>query len=146
MIFDLVLIGLAITLEPIPLTAFILILASKGGTKKGAAFIFGWILSLAIVVAGTLLVTENKPPQPSSAPSLAALAVKMAIGAVLVVIAVRQYRKIGKPRPPKKGSSERSPRLAWPATPRRRPLRRLCGRRRLQSWRTSSPPRRQSIE
>ena len=101
-IFDLVLIGLAITLEPIPLTAFILILASKGGTKKGAAFIFGWILSLAIVVAGTLLVTENKPPQPSSAPSLAALAVKMAIGAVLVVIAVRQYRKIGKPRPPKK--------------------------------------------
>jgi len=30
-IFDLILIGLVITLEPIPLTAFILVLASKGG-------------------------------------------------------------------------------------------------------------------
>jgi len=29
-IIDLVVIGLAITLEPIPLTAFILVLASKG--------------------------------------------------------------------------------------------------------------------
>ena len=51
MILDLLLIGLVITLEPIPLTAFLLILLSKGGTRKGAAFIFGWLLSLAIVVA-----------------------------------------------------------------------------------------------
>jgi len=42
-ILDLLLIGLVITLEPIPLTAFLLILLSKGGTRKGAAFIFdGW--------------------------------------------------------------------------------------------------------
>jgi hypothetical protein len=51
-----------ITLEPIPLTTFILILASKGGVRKGAAFIFGWLLSLAIVIAFTVLVTGNKPP------------------------------------------------------------------------------------
>ena len=31
---------------PIPLTAFILTLASKGGVRKGAAFIFGLLLSL----------------------------------------------------------------------------------------------------
>ena len=34
-VLSLVLIGLAITLEPIPLTAFILILASEGGVRKG---------------------------------------------------------------------------------------------------------------
>jgi hypothetical protein len=39
LVLSLVLIGLAITLEPIPLTAFILILASQGGVRKGAAFI-----------------------------------------------------------------------------------------------------------
>jgi hypothetical protein len=89
-ILDLLLIGLVITLEPIPLTAFILILLSKGGTRKGAAFIFGWLLSLAIVVALTVLVTGNKPPKPNTAPSLAALAVKIAIGVALVLIAVRQ--------------------------------------------------------
>jgi Sap, sulfolipid-1-addressing protein len=102
MIFDLLLIGLVITLEPIPLTAFILILLSKGGTRKGAAFIFGWLLSLAIVVALTVVVTGNKPPKPNTAPSLAALAVKMAIGVALVLIALRQRRRMGKPRPPKK--------------------------------------------
>jgi len=101
-ILDLLLIGLVITLEPIPLTAFILILLSKGGTRKGAAFIFGWLLSLAIVVALTVLVTGNKPPEPNTAPSLAALAVKIAIGVALVLIAVRQRRRMGKPRAPKK--------------------------------------------
>ena len=102
MIIDLLLIGLVITLEPIPLTAFILVLASKGGVRKGAGFIFGWLVSLAIVVAGTVLDTGNKPPKPSTAPSLAALAVKLAIGVVLVLIAVRQWRRMGKPKKPKK--------------------------------------------
>jgi hypothetical protein len=40
-ILDLVLIGLAITLEPLPLTAFLLVLASERGVRKGAAFVFG---------------------------------------------------------------------------------------------------------
>ena len=102
MILDLLLIGLVITLEPIPLTAFLLVLASKGGVRKGAAFIFGWLLSLAIVVTATLLVTGNKPPKPSTAPSLAALAAKILIGVVLVLIAIRQRRRMGKPKPPKK--------------------------------------------
>jgi hypothetical protein len=101
-ILDLLLIGLAITLEPIPLTAFILILLAKGGVRKGAAFIFGWLLSLAIVVAVTVLVTGNKPPKPNTAPSLAALAVKILIGVALLLIAERQRRRMGKPRPPKK--------------------------------------------
>jgi Sap, sulfolipid-1-addressing protein len=65
LVLSLVLIGLAITLEPIPLTAFILILASAGGVRKGAAFIFGWLVSLAIVIAVTVLITGNNPPRPS---------------------------------------------------------------------------------
>src|ERR1039457_5407126 len=101
-VLSLVLIGLAITLEPIPLTAFILILASEGGVRKGAGFIFGWLVSLAIVIAFTVLVTQNKPPQPNTAPCLAALAANLPIGAGLLVIAIRQYRKMGKPKPPKK--------------------------------------------
>jgi hypothetical protein len=106
-VLSLVLIGLAITLEPIPLTAFILILASEGGVRKGAAFMFGWLVSLAIVIAFTVLVTGNNPPKPSTAPSLAALAAKLAIGAGLLVIAIRYYRKMGKPQPPKSLSAAR---------------------------------------
>src|SRR5580693_460532 len=102
LVLSLVLIGLAITLEPIPLTTFILILASEGGVRKGAGFIFGWLVSLAIVIAVTVLITGNNPPKPSTAPSLAALAAKLAIGAGLLVIAIRYYRRMGKPKPPKK--------------------------------------------
>jgi hypothetical protein len=99
---DLVLIALVITLEPIPLTAFMLVLMSKGGVRKGAAFIFGWLLSLAAVVALTVVFTGNKPPKPSTAPSLAAIAVKILIGVALVVIALRRRAKMGQPKKPKK--------------------------------------------
>jgi threonine/homoserine/homoserine lactone efflux protein len=102
MILNLVLIGLAVTLDPLPLTAFLIVLPSKRGVRKGAAFVFGWLVSLAIVVTITVLATGNNPPKPATAPSLAALAVKIALGAVLVVIAVRHIRARSKPKPPKK--------------------------------------------
>lgn len=102
MIVDLVVIGLAITLYPIPVTAFILILSARGGVRKGAAFVFGWLLSLAIVVTVTILATGNKPPKPSSAPSVATLVVKIVIGLVLLAFAERQRRRMGRPKPPKK--------------------------------------------
>ena len=101
-ILDLVLIGLAVTLDPLPLTAFMIVLPSRRGVRKGAAFVFGWLVSLAIVVTVTVVATGNNPPQPSTAPSLAALAVKIAIGAVLVLIGVRHIRARGRPKPPKK--------------------------------------------
>jgi threonine/homoserine/homoserine lactone efflux protein len=101
-ILNLVLIGVAIALDPLPLTAFIVVLPSKRGARKGAAFVFGWLVSLAVVVTATVLATGNNPPKPSTAPSLASLAVKTALGAVLVVIAVRRVRARGRPKPPKK--------------------------------------------
>ena len=102
MILDLVLIGVAIALDPLPLTAFLVVLPSERGMRKGAAFVFGWLVSLAIVVTVTVLATGNNPPQPNTAPSLAALAVKIAIGVLLVAIAVRHIRRRGRPKPPKK--------------------------------------------
>jgi threonine/homoserine/homoserine lactone efflux protein len=101
-ILNLILIGLAVTLDPLPLTAFIIVLPSRRGARKGAAFVFGWLVSLAIVVTVTVVATGNNPPKPNTAPSLAGLAVKIAIGAVLVVIGVRHIRGRGRPKPPKK--------------------------------------------
>ena len=102
MVLDLVLIGLAIALDPLPLTAFLVVLPSKHGVRKGAAFTFGWLVSLAIVVAGTVLATGNNPPKPDTAPSLAALAVRIALGTVLVIVAIRHIRARRRPKPPKK--------------------------------------------
>ena len=102
MVLSLLLIGLAVALDPLPLTAFIVILPSRRGVRKGTAYLFGWLVSLAIVVAVTVVATGNNPPKPNTAPSLASLAVKIAIGAVLVLIAIRQRRRMGKPKKPKK--------------------------------------------
>ena len=102
MILNLIVIGVAVALDPLPLTAFLVVLPSRRGVRKGAAYVFGWLISLAAVVAVTVLATGNNPPKPSTAPSLAALAVKIALGAVLVWIAVRHIRARSQPKPPKK--------------------------------------------
>jgi threonine/homoserine/homoserine lactone efflux protein len=102
LLLNLILIGLAVTLDPLPLTAFLVVLPSQRGTIKGAAYVFGWLVSLAIVVTITVLATGNNPPRPATAPSLAALAVKIVIGVVLVMIALRHIRARGQPKPPKK--------------------------------------------
>jgi hypothetical protein len=35
------------------------VLPSKRGVRKGTAFVFGWLVSLAIVVAATVLATSR---------------------------------------------------------------------------------------
>jgi hypothetical protein len=103
LVLNLLLIGLAVALDPLPLTAFLIVLPSEHGTRKGAAFVFGWLVSLAVVVTVTVAATGNNPPKPETAPTLAALAVKTALGVVLVVIAIRHRREMRRePRKPKK--------------------------------------------
>jgi len=87
MTFELVLLGLACSLEPIPLTGFILTLSTKNGTRNGLGFLIGWVLSLAAVVGITLAITAGKPPAPSTAPANGVLAAKIAIGVGLLAFA-----------------------------------------------------------
>ena len=61
---------MAVALDPLPLTAFLIVLPSKRGVRKGAAWTFGWLASLGIVVTVTVVATGNNPPKPNTAPSL----------------------------------------------------------------------------
>jgi threonine/homoserine/homoserine lactone efflux protein len=90
MLLDLFLIGLVVNLEPIPLSAMILLLAADRGVLKGVGFVLGWLLTLVVIVATTVLVTDGRPPAPASAPSTAVLAAKLACGAILVFFAYRR--------------------------------------------------------
>ena len=100
MVLDLVIIGLAIALEPLTLVAFILILAAKRGIWKGLAFIFGFMASVVAVIAAVLLTTGGDPPRQHTAPSTAALVVKALLGVLLIWIGLRQRRRRGRPRKP----------------------------------------------
>jgi threonine/homoserine/homoserine lactone efflux protein len=99
-VLDLLLIGLAIALEPFPLTAFILILSAERGIWKGLAFILGWLACLVVVIGAVVLATGNSPPKPQTAPSTAVIAIKLALGVVLILTAERQRRRMGRPRKP----------------------------------------------
>jgi len=97
MVLDLVIIGLAITLEPITIVAFSLILGAERGLLKGLAFILGWTACLVVVIAVVLLLTGGKPPRPNTAPSIAALVVRALIGVVLIWIGLRHRHRAGRP-------------------------------------------------
>jgi hypothetical protein len=77
----------------------ILLLATDGGLLKGLGYVLGWMLTLVVIVAVTVLVTGGKPLIPHSNPSTAALAVKLSIGVVLVFIAYRRWGSWGKSEP-----------------------------------------------
>jgi len=88
-----------VTLEPIPLTAMILLLATEGGLLKGLGYVLGWMVTLVAIVALVVLVTGGKPLIPNSNPSTGALAVKLAVGVVLVFIAYRRWGSWGTSEP-----------------------------------------------
>ena len=64
MVADLALLGLGIALQPFRLSAFIMILATKGGTRKGLGFVFGWLACLVLVIAVVVLITAEAPADP----------------------------------------------------------------------------------
>lgn len=94
MVLDLLLIALAITLDPLPLTAFVLVVASAKGVWKGLVFILSWLACLVVVIALVLALTGGQPPAPRSPPSTAALAAKLAIGVGLVIYGERRRRRM----------------------------------------------------
>ena len=97
MVLDLVIIGLSITLMPVTILAFGLILGAEQGLRKGLAFISGWLACVVAIIAGVVLITAGNPPRPHTAPSDFALAVKALIGAGLIWVGYRQWHRMGRP-------------------------------------------------
>ncbi|MFI1444457.1 GAP family protein [Streptomyces fructofermentans] len=93
MVFDLLLIALAITLDPLPLMAFVLLVSSARGVWKGLVFILGWLACFVGVIAIVLAVTGGQPPAPKSPPSTGVLVAKLVIGVLLVVYGAHRHRR-----------------------------------------------------
>lgn len=84
MVLDLVVIGLAITLYPLPGMAFVLVVSAPRGVYKGLAFILAWLACLVAVIAMVLLFTGGQPPAPRSPPSFVGLVAMLVIGLGLI--------------------------------------------------------------
>jgi hypothetical protein len=99
MVVDLILIGAAIALEPIPLIGYILLRGTEGGNWKGYGFIAGWLLTLVLIIVLTMAITGGKPLKSESTPSTATLIVKIVLGCGLLVVAWRQRARRGRSTP-----------------------------------------------
>ncbi|MEU9001131.1 GAP family protein [Streptomyces sp. NPDC048551] len=91
---DLMLIALAIVLDPLPIMAFVLVVSSARGAWKGLVFILAWLACLVVVIAIVLGVTGGEPPAPRSPPGLAGLVAKLAIGIALVSYGLRRRHRV----------------------------------------------------
>ncbi|MFF1340345.1 GAP family protein [Streptomyces sp. NPDC058290] len=92
MVLDLLLIALAITVDPLPIMAFVLVVSSARGVWKGLAFILAWLACLVAVIAIVLTVTDGQPPPPRSSPGIAGVAAKLVIGLGLVFYGLHRRR------------------------------------------------------
>lgn len=101
MVVDLVVIGTAITLGPLHNSAFILLLASRRGVRKGLTYLLSWLANLVAVIACVVLLTGGTPPVHHTTPSTAAVAAKLVIGVGLVLFGGYRLRQPPRPyRPP----------------------------------------------
>ncbi|MEX0171041.1 GAP family protein [Streptomyces sp. LMG1-1-1.1] len=100
MVFDLIVIGTAISLGPLHNSAFILLLSSRRGVRKGLAFLLSWLANLVAVIACVVLLTGGQPPAHHSAPSTAVVVAKLAIGLAMVLYGVHRRRRPPRPHGP----------------------------------------------
>ena len=98
MVADLVLLGLGIALQPFRLSAFIMILSTNNGTRKGLGFVLGWLACLVLVIAVVVLVTGGRPVRFHTLPATVVQIAKLALGVTLIVLAAVQARTQRRPR------------------------------------------------
>jgi threonine/homoserine/homoserine lactone efflux protein len=93
---DLLPLAIGVAISPIPIIAAILMLlsAKAGGTSLG--FLLGWVVGIA-AVAGVFTALANAGVGGSAEPSATVSWIKIGLGAVLLLVAVRQWR--GRPKP-----------------------------------------------
>ncbi|MGD9889947.1 MAG: GAP family protein [Dehalococcoidia bacterium] len=84
--------AIGVAISPIPIVAVILMLFSAKARSNGPAFLLGWILGITVVGVIVLFVSDSGDVDSSEDGSNAAAVVKLLLGLLFFVLAVRQWR------------------------------------------------------
>ncbi|WP_382304732.1 GAP family protein [Herbiconiux sp. UC225_62] len=84
--------ALGVAISPIPIIAAILMLLSPKARGTSLGFLFGWLLGIVVAVVVFTLLSSILPESGSDSPKPIAGVVKIALGLLLVGLAVRQWR------------------------------------------------------
>ncbi|MFH8683905.1 GAP family protein [Streptomyces lydicus] len=87
--------GLAagVAVSPLPIVAIILVLATPQGRRNGTLFALGWVVGLAALGALMLAVGGTGGASAHKHPATWVGALKLALGALLVLFGARQWRR-----------------------------------------------------
>jgi hypothetical protein len=84
--------AIGIAISPIPIIAVVLMLTTPRARVNGPAFILGWLLGLGVIGAIVLAVADPAKASSSGAPATWLSWLKIALGVLLLLVAVRQFR------------------------------------------------------
>lgn len=88
--------GVAVAISPVPIIGVVLMLATPRARANGPAFLVGWVGGLAVLGTVVLLVSSGADASSSGQPASWVSVLKLVLGALLLAVAVRQWR--GRPR------------------------------------------------
>src|SRR3954470_21348364 len=84
--------AVGVSLSPVPIIAVVLMLGTPAGRRNGPAFLAGWVLGLAVVATIVLLVAGGAGANDGGEPATWVDVLKLALGALLLLLAARQWR------------------------------------------------------
>ncbi len=90
---DLLPLAIGIAISPIPIIAAILMLLSRQAAKTSTGFLLGWVAGIVIVTTVVLVLVGQAGKQSSGAASTASSVLKLIFGALLLLLAARQWRQ-----------------------------------------------------
>ena len=88
--------GVGVSLSPVPIIAVVLMLGTPRARVNGPMFLLGWIVGLTIVGVIVLAAAGGAGADDGGEPATWVGWVKLALGVLLLLVAVRQWR--GRPR------------------------------------------------
>lgn len=92
--------ALAVGLSPIPVIGVTLMLSTPRARSNGPAFLAGWVLGLAATGALVVLIADDADASDQGGPATWVSVLKLALGAVLIVVAARQLSSGGEKEEP----------------------------------------------
>src|ERR1700712_3474040 len=84
--------ALGIAISPIPIIAALLMLLSPKARGTSLGFLFGWVLGIVVAVVVFTLLSALLPQGGDDASTPPAGTIKVFLGVVLLLLAVRQWR------------------------------------------------------
>ena len=98
---DILPLAIGVAISPVPIIAIVLMLGAPRARMNGPAFAAGWVLALATVGAVVLALANGSADNDAGEPATWASVLKLAYGALFILLAVRTWRK--RPAPGREG-------------------------------------------